>query len=98
MSSSGHPLPDRPNAWRFWWSLIWRQALVMLAGTVVLGAVVAVLKAVGVPGAWFFHIMPLLTTALALYSGYEASRRVIDVYDIRIPGAHHREQDHRHRR
>jgi len=94
---SGHPLPDRPNAWRFWWSLIWRQALVMTAATLVLGVVVAFLKWLGVPGGFFFDIMPYLSTAVALIGGYEASRRVILVYDIRKPGAH-REQDHRHRR
>ena len=94
---SGHPLPDRPNAWRFWWSLIWRQALVMAAATVVMGIVVAVLKALGVPSGFFFDIMPWLTTSIALYSGYEASKMVIEKYDIRNPGAH-REQDHRHRR
>jgi hypothetical protein len=88
---------DRPNPWRFWWSLIWRQALVMAAATVAMGALVALLKALGAPGWLFFKLMPYLTTSLAIYSGYEASRRVIIVYDVRNPGAH-REQDHRHRR
>ncbi len=69
----------------------------MAAVTVVLGTLVAFLKWLGVPGGFFVDIMPYLTTAIGLYGGYEASRRVIAVYDIKLPGAH-REQDHRHRR
>ena len=94
---SGTPLA-RPDAWRLWWSFTWRQALVMVLSTVGLGIVLAALKWVGFPPRYILDAMPYLTFGIVLYSGYEACRRLFDVYDIRLPGGSHGEQNHRHRR
>ena len=94
---SGAPLA-RPSAWRLWWSFTWRQAVVMVLSTLGIGFALSLLKLAGFPPGLLYGATPYLTFAVVLYSGYEACRRLMSVYDIRRPGAHADEQDHRHRR
>lgn len=94
---SGTPLA-RPDAWRFWWSFTWRQAAAMVLSTIALGIVLSALKWLGVPPRLLLAAMPYLTFGIVLYSGYEACRRLLGVYDIRLQGGPAGEQDHRHRR
>ncbi|PIR16996.1 MAG: hypothetical protein COV48_09120 [Elusimicrobia bacterium CG11_big_fil_rev_8_21_14_0_20_64_6] len=94
---SGTPLA-RPDAWRLWWSFTWRQALIFVAGNAALWAVYFALKRLGVPPQKLIATHPYLTLALIAYSGYEAFRRLLIVYDIRFPGGPSDEQNHRHRR
>ncbi len=95
---SGTPLV-RPAAWRLWWSFTWRQAAVMLLSTIALAIVLSLLKRLGLPPRLILGAMPYLTFAIVLYSGYEACRRLLGVYDIRLQGEElPDEQNHRHRR
>ena len=70
----------------------------MVLTTLALGAVLSILRELGLPPKYIYNIMPYLTFGVLIYSGYEACRRLLSVYDIRLPGAHHDEQNHRHRR
>jgi hypothetical protein len=88
----------RPSVWRLWWSFTWRQAAAMTLASLALGVVVAVLREFGFPRGWIYNAMPALSFILVVYSGYEACRRLLLIYDIRLHGAHHDEQNHRHRR
>ena len=88
----------KPDVWRLWWSFTWRQALVMTLAAAALGVFVVLLKRLGLPPRFILGAMPYMTLGLVSYSGYEASRRLMIVYDIRFPGGQDREQDHRHRR
>ena len=94
---SGTPLA-RPDAWRLWWSFTWRQAAAMVLSTVALAIVISSLKWLGLPPGYILDAMPYLTFGIVLYSSYEACRRLLNVYDIRLRGGHSDEQDHRHRR
>jgi hypothetical protein len=93
----GHPLA-RPSAWRLWWSFTWRQAAAMLAATIVFSIVLSALKWLGVPLWLTYGSVPYATFAIFIWSGYEAFRLLLSAYDIRLNGAHHDEQNHRHRR
>jgi len=70
----------------------------MILCTVGLGIVLGALKWLGMPPRYGLNAMPYLTLGILIYSGYEACRRLFDVYDIRLPGGHAGEQNHRHRR
>ncbi len=95
---SGTPLA-RPNAWRLWWSFTWRQALVMLLGELAVAVLLTVSKWAGAPLWLTYGSLPYLTFGVVFYSGFEACRRLMTVYDIRLHGAlPHDEQKHRHRR
>ena len=94
---SGAPLA-RPAVWRLWWSFTWRQAAVFVAANAVMWAVFFGLKRLGVPPKLLLSAHPYLTFLIILYSGYEPFRQLRSVYDIRFPGGHSDEQDHRHRR
>jgi hypothetical protein len=94
---SGTPLA-RPSAWRLWWSFTWRQAAVMVLSTVALGAFLGVLNWLGLPTAYSVASVPYFTLLILIYSGYEAFRRLLIVYDIRLHGGPSDEQIHRHRR
>ncbi|MDD5305217.1 MAG: hypothetical protein PHS14_19120 [Elusimicrobia bacterium] len=94
---SGTPLA-RPSAWRLWWSFTWRQAAAMVLSTIALGIVLGALKWLGMPPAYGVAVIPYFTLVILIYSGYEAFRRLLVVYDIRFPGGPSDEQDHRQRR
>jgi len=94
---SGTPLA-RPDAWRLWWSFTWRQAAVMVLTTVLFSVVVSILHWAGVPLWLTYGSIPYFTFAIVFYSGFEACRRLLGVYDIRLKGGPSDEQDHRHRR
>ncbi|MEQ1917640.1 MAG: hypothetical protein ABL955_00450 [Elusimicrobiota bacterium] len=94
---SGTPLA-RPSAWRLWWSFTWRQATVAILSTIAFGIVASALKWLGFPPGYILDVMPYMTFGIVLYSGYEACRRLLIIYDIRLPGGPAGEQDHRHRR
>ncbi len=71
----------------------------MTLASLALGVVVTVLRYLGLPKGLVFDAMPALSFLLVIYSGYEACRRLLLIYDIRLHGAHHPdEQNHRHRR
>lgn len=70
----------------------------MVLSTIALGVVLSLLKWAGLKPGLIYDAMPYLTLGLIVYSGFEACRRLADVYDIRFHGAHHDEQNHRHRR
>ena len=69
----------------------------MTLSAIALGIALAFLKWLGLPPRFIFDAMPYLTLGLVIYSGYEASRRLMSVYDIRLQGGHNGEQNHRHR-
>jgi hypothetical protein len=94
---SGTPLA-RPSVWRLWWSFTWRQAAAMVLAMVALGIVLGALKWLGMPPAYGVASIPYFTLVILIYSGYEACRYLMSVYDIRLQGGHSGEQDHRHRR
>ena len=94
---SGTPLA-RPSAWRLWWSFTWRQALVYSLAASAMWVLFLSLKWAGVPPDPLLAAYPWLTLAAIVYAGYEASRRLFFIYDIRTQGEHHDEQNHRHRR
>jgi hypothetical protein len=70
----------------------------MVLSTIALGFVLSLLKWAGMPPGYGLDAMPYLTFGIVIYSGYEACRRLLSVYDIRLQGEHSDEQDHRHRR
>ena len=70
----------------------------MVLATLVFGIIAALLKWVGVPRSLIYDATPYVTLALVVYSGYEACRRLLLIYDIRLQGDHSGEQNHRHRR
>ncbi len=71
----------------------------MLIGEFIVAVLLAVCKWAGVPLWLTYGSLPYLTFAVVFYSAFEACRRLLSVYDIRLHGAHpHDEQKHRHRR
>ena len=94
---SGTPLA-RPAVWRLWWSFTWRQAAAFCAAEAVKYALLAASRQAGASSTFLFTVFPWLTFAAVVFSGLEASRRLLIVYDIRLHGAHTGEQNHRHGR
>lgn len=70
----------------------------MLGATIVFSLVLGTLKYVGVPLWITYGSVPYATMAIYIWSGWAAFRWMHDAYDIRVHGAHHDEQNHRHRR
>lgn len=96
---SGTPLHGWTGAWRLFWSFLWRQALVLLAASAALGLVVGGGRRLGVlPGGVIVAILPWTSTALLIYSCVQSFRFLLGVYEVRVPGGPHLEQDRRHRR
>ena len=70
----------------------------MVLSIIMLAIALSLLKWAGLPARLLFGAMPYVTLAIVVYSGYEACRRLLSVYDIRFPGERSDEQNHRHRR
>lgn len=94
---SGTPLA-RPAVWRLWWSFTWRQAAAYSAAAAAMWICFGALRWAGVPPELMLKAYPWLTLAALVFGGYEAFRRLLLIYDIRLQGDHSGEQNHRHRR
>ena len=92
-----HPLA-RPSVWRLCWSFTWRQAAAMVVAMLALGICLSLSQQLGLSNDVIYGAMPYLTFLILVFSIWEACRYLLSAYDIRLHGAHHDEQNHRHRR